>query len=63
VLDLDDEALAAEARRRGIGHTLRCSGGDTWLLAATASGAEQALTADQVLAEAPARCRGPEPTP
>ena len=63
VLDLDDADLAAEAQRRGIGHTLRCTGGEAWLLTATASGAERALTAAQVLAEAPALCRADEDAP
>ncbi len=64
VLGLDDAALAAEARRRGIQHTLRCTGepgNDAWLLASVAPAAarlERELTAAQVLGEAQALFRG-----
>lgn len=63
VLDLDDAVLDAEARRRGIRHTLRCTGGDTWLLAAAATGTERSLSQAQLLDRAPSLCRPEEPLP
>lgn len=67
VLGLDDADLAAEAQRRGIGHSLRCTGGDdegdAWLLTTAATGSERALSMAQLLDEAPALCGLEEPAP
>jgi ATP phosphoribosyltransferase regulatory subunit len=65
VVGVGEAALAAEASRRGIQHTLRCTGspeGDTWLLASASTGPDAAgpgreLAAAQVLAEAQALCQ------
>ena len=60
-LGVGEADLAAEARRRGIGHTLCCGGGeegDSWLLAGVEApaGAGRRLTAAQVLDEARGLC-------
>lgn len=62
VLELAGEALPAEARRRGIAHTLRCIGGDAWLLSSAPAGADQKLTAAQLLEKVPDLCRAGGPS-
>jgi ATP phosphoribosyltransferase regulatory subunit len=70
VLGIDDAALAAEARARGIRHTLRCTGGpagDTWLLAGVpadgTAGSVREMTAAQVLDQARVLCQAEGGTP
>lgn len=67
VLGVDEATLSAEARRRGIHHTLRCTAGPEagrWLLAGAAPEVPaRELTAEQLLSEARGFCQGEGATP